>query len=152
MVSPPPPIFIATDNQTGGVLGFYCAHQYAHTRNDSTGNLMPYALKGIDVALFSVFKSLGLEVKVRPVLDPEDFDEYEGAPYEEYERSFYQEDWRTGKRTYNDEEAWKNRLTEGEFMKQRGVITRAGEDFHSIKLSGVGGYDGAGWQEIVDVS
>ena len=31
--------------------------------------LMPFALKGIDLAVFSVFRSLGLKVIVRPMLD-----------------------------------------------------------------------------------
>ncbi|KAH6719680.1 hypothetical protein BKA61DRAFT_707506 [Leptodontidium sp. MPI-SDFR-AT-0119] len=52
----------------GGTLGFYCAHQYAHTRK-VTDQLMPYALKGIDAVLFAVFSSLGVKVHVRPVLD-----------------------------------------------------------------------------------
>ncbi|PVH74564.1 hypothetical protein DL98DRAFT_351955, partial [Cadophora sp. DSE1049] len=52
----------------GGTLGFYCAHQYAHTRK-VTNQLMPHALKGIDAVLFAVFSSLGVKVYVRPVLD-----------------------------------------------------------------------------------
>lgn len=52
----------------GGTIGFYCAHQYAHTR-DNTEKLMPYALKGIDVAIFAVFRALGLRVIVRPIIE-----------------------------------------------------------------------------------
>ena len=132
-------------------MGFYCAHQYAHARNDSTGRLMPYALKGIDVALFSVFKSLGLKVSVRPVLDPKGLDGYDESRYDQYERSFYNWDRHTGNGRYEDPEKWENRLTEKEFAKRRGVRTRAGKDFHSIKLSDVGDYD-QGWEEIMEVN
>ncbi|TVY33603.1 hypothetical protein LSUB1_G007087 [Lachnellula subtilissima] len=53
--------------RTGGTMGFYCAHMYAHNHK-ATEKLMPFALKGIDVAIFSVFLKLGLKVSVRPVL------------------------------------------------------------------------------------
>lgn len=56
--------------KNGGILGFHCTHQYAHT--DGTANRrLPHALKGIDVVLYSVFRSLGLKVHVRPVLEQE---------------------------------------------------------------------------------
>ncbi|KAL2064514.1 hypothetical protein VTL71DRAFT_3651 [Oculimacula yallundae] len=57
----------------GGTLGFYCAHQYAHTR-EGTDQLMPYALKGIDAVLFAVFNSLGVSVRLRPVLENDIFE------------------------------------------------------------------------------
>ncbi|KAH7360852.1 hypothetical protein BKA65DRAFT_547562 [Rhexocercosporidium sp. MPI-PUGE-AT-0058] len=60
----------------GGTLGFYCAHQYAHTRK-ATDQLMPYALKGIDAVLFAVFSNLGVKVHVRPVLDNDAWSEEE---------------------------------------------------------------------------
>jgi len=59
----------------GGTLGFHCAHQYAHTNNTANKRL-PHALKGIDVVIFTIFKSLGLKTEVRPVLD-EEFNEEE---------------------------------------------------------------------------
>ena len=56
--------------KNGGILGFHCAHQYAHT--DRTANQrLPHALKGIDVVLFTIFRTLGLTVHVRPILDKE---------------------------------------------------------------------------------
>ena len=30
---------------------------------------LPFALKGVDVVIYTVFRSLGLEVEIRPVLD-----------------------------------------------------------------------------------
>lgn len=54
--------------EQGGTLGFYCAHQYAHATNDAN-NRLPWALKGVDVVIFMVFQSLGLEVRVRPVME-----------------------------------------------------------------------------------
>lgn len=46
---------------------------------------MPFALKGLDVAIFSVFGELGLKVSVRPMiqLDDDDFrDPYENDDYD----------------------------------------------------------------------
>jgi hypothetical protein len=76
-----------TDNisvYTGGTLGFYCAHKYAHTRQGMK-NLMPFALKGIDVAVFSVFRSLGLNVSVRPILDTSNLEWMDGTASSEEE-------------------------------------------------------------------
>lgn len=57
-------------------------HQYAHNQHKTT-SLMPYAPKGVDAAIFSVFRSLGLTVKVRPVLNNSDFTEIEEFYYEQ---------------------------------------------------------------------
>jgi hypothetical protein len=38
---------------------------------------LPFALKGVDVVIYTVFRSLGLEVEIRPVLGdppPRDYD------------------------------------------------------------------------------
>jgi hypothetical protein len=51
----------------GGVLGFCCAHQYAHTNSSSTIRI-PHVLKGMDMALYAVFRALGLRLDVLPVL------------------------------------------------------------------------------------
>lgn len=56
--------------KSGEILGFHCAHQYAHTDGIANQRL-PHALKGIDVALFTIFRALGLTVHVRPVLEEE---------------------------------------------------------------------------------
>lgn len=52
----------------GGTLGFHCRHAYAHTDDDCAAAL-PFALKGVDVIVYTVFRSLGLVVSVRPVLE-----------------------------------------------------------------------------------
>jgi hypothetical protein len=53
---------------SGGVLGFFCSHSYAHTSNTAAVDL-PRKLKGSDIVLFSVLQSLGLLVEVLPVLE-----------------------------------------------------------------------------------
>lgn len=50
---------------TGGYLGFFCAHAYAHTNAQTTR--IPDMLKGIDMAIWETFTDLGLEIMVRPV-------------------------------------------------------------------------------------
>lgn len=52
----------------GGVLGIYCSHAYAHSSGFATRSL-PRSLKGSDLVLYSIFKSLGIEVKVLPVIE-----------------------------------------------------------------------------------
>lgn len=61
----------------GGVLGIYCSHAYPHA-TDIAEHLLPRGLKGADLALFSVLKSFGLGVVVRPVLQKKD-DPYHDA-------------------------------------------------------------------------
>jgi hypothetical protein len=111
---------------TGGTLGFYCAHKYAHTRTGMQ-NLMPFALKGIDVVLFSVFRSLGFNVTVRPILDSDALRYCEETlcyiDFEEYKREH--------KRADEDEFTRK-------WYERRGDITRVGDGFHGLKLSNDG--------------
>ncbi|KAH6720139.1 hypothetical protein BKA61DRAFT_708256 [Leptodontidium sp. MPI-SDFR-AT-0119] len=57
----------------GGTLGYYCQYPYSHN-SPRMGKRLPHALQGVDMVLYSVFKSLGLEVQVRPILDREDLD------------------------------------------------------------------------------
>lgn len=52
----------------GGMLGFYCQHAYAHTNRDLSSRL-PYALKGVDAHIYSIFHHVGLETKIRPVME-----------------------------------------------------------------------------------
>ncbi|PGH00568.1 hypothetical protein AJ79_08171 [Helicocarpus griseus UAMH5409] len=52
----------------GGVLGFFCSHSYAHT-TESSARSMTRLLKGSDMAIFAVLKALGIDAKVRPVLE-----------------------------------------------------------------------------------
>lgn len=52
----------------GGTFGFHCIHRYAHTGKD-TDELMPFALKGMDATVYTVFEALGANVSVRPLID-----------------------------------------------------------------------------------
>ncbi|KAL2871859.1 uncharacterized protein BJX67DRAFT_376715 [Aspergillus lucknowensis] len=51
----------------GGTVGIYCSHAYPHS-SEIARALLPRGLKGSDLVVYSVFKSLGIEVQVRPVL------------------------------------------------------------------------------------
>ncbi|KAF2635634.1 hypothetical protein P280DRAFT_436898 [Massarina eburnea CBS 473.64] len=51
----------------GGYLGVGCQHAYAHSTPKGISSL-PGVLKGSDMAVYSVFKALGLDVTIRPVL------------------------------------------------------------------------------------
>jgi hypothetical protein len=93
--------------KTGGVLGFHCTHQYAHT-NGTADRRLPHALKGIDVVLYSVFRSLGLKVHVRPVLE-EEFSEEE-----------------------NSDLRWSDRSDE--YVSQKQTITRAAPHFRKTVM------------------
>ncbi|KAK3380993.1 hypothetical protein B0H63DRAFT_560784 [Podospora didyma] len=55
----------------GGYLGVYCSHAYAHSTAEGA-RALPAVLKGSDMAVFAVFRALGLPVKVRAVLDDDD--------------------------------------------------------------------------------
>ncbi|TGO13033.1 hypothetical protein BTUL_0078g00420 [Botrytis tulipae] len=89
----------------GGVIGFYCDHLYAHTQDD-TDDIMPYALKGIDMAIFNTFQSLGLVVKACPVLCMDDYLEDEehitraGTRFHRVEESAFNEEYKDDLRRY----------------------------------------------------
>jgi len=53
----------------------------------STSALLPFALKGIDLALFTIFRSLGLSVTARPMLD-EDDEELSSIDERRFEQEF----------------------------------------------------------------
>ena len=74
----------------GGVLGMFCAHAYPTTSNLAQ-ILLPQALKGADLALYSSFESLGLEVEILPVLEDEEgyFTTNGGSSYYSYGDSGY---------------------------------------------------------------
>jgi hypothetical protein len=111
---------------------------------------MPYALKGIDVALFSVFKSLGLEVFACPLLGPSEFDNYESLYYW-YKESFYEYDQETGLRVRKEGKKWQNMLSRAEFDKERGWRSRVGDDFYPLTLCDNGG-DDESWPRTMQVS
>ena len=52
---------------SGGILGFYCHHQYAHSQQSGRKSI-PGAFKGVDLAVFSVFSALGLNVGIHPII------------------------------------------------------------------------------------
>ncbi|KAI9873288.1 MAG: hypothetical protein M1830_000577 [Pleopsidium flavum] len=54
--------------KAGGVLGFFCSHEYAHTHGAPPVRL-PRSLKGVDMALYVVFRALGLKIEVLPILE-----------------------------------------------------------------------------------
>jgi hypothetical protein len=54
--------------RTGGYLGIGCQHAYAHSTEQGAQEL-PAILKGSDMAVYSIFKALGLQVVVRPIFD-----------------------------------------------------------------------------------
>ncbi|KAJ4299289.1 hypothetical protein N0V90_004533 [Kalmusia sp. IMI 367209] len=65
----------------GGTLGVFCQHAYAHSTPEGI-EALPGVLKGSDMAVYSVFLALGLNVCIRPVLDlfpSEFFREWEWA-------------------------------------------------------------------------
>ncbi|KAJ5483787.1 hypothetical protein N7530_003033 [Penicillium desertorum] len=53
--------------EDGGALGFFCSHAYPHA-SDEAPMLLPRALKGSDLVLYSVFKSLGIQIDALPVV------------------------------------------------------------------------------------
>ncbi|CAG7952459.1 unnamed protein product [Penicillium salamii] len=55
----------------GGTLGIYCSHAYPHT-SEGFKNLLPNALKGADMQVFSIFSHLGMDAEFRPVYNPPD--------------------------------------------------------------------------------
>jgi hypothetical protein len=68
----------------GGLLGVYCQHAYAQNTPEG-GAQLPGILKGADMAVYEVFRALGLKVEVRPVLD-------HLADYEDYWEEYYEDD------------------------------------------------------------
>ena len=51
----------------GGLLGFFCHHQYAHARESGRKSL-PRAFKGVDLAVYTVFNSLGYKAGIHPIV------------------------------------------------------------------------------------
>ena len=94
-------------------MGFYCSHTYAHTLKN-TESLMPYALKGVDATLFSVFHVLGMNVIVRPILGNDAWEEYDEDTCGGYE---------------SDPDDW------SENWEERKAVTRVGKEFTSIVVA-----------------
>ncbi|AEO61173.1 hypothetical protein MYCTH_2311077 [Thermothelomyces thermophilus ATCC 42464] len=52
----------------GGYLGYNCSHVYPHTSKTNLNFLAPDNLKGADMLMYEIFRSLGLKVSFRPVV------------------------------------------------------------------------------------
>jgi hypothetical protein len=55
-------------SKIGGLLGKYCSHAYAHATEEGIQSL-PAVLKGSDMVTYETFKSLGIQVDIRPELE-----------------------------------------------------------------------------------
>jgi hypothetical protein len=53
---------------TGGYLGYNCSHVYPHTSKTKLNFLAPDNLKGADMLMYEIFRSLGLKVSFRPAV------------------------------------------------------------------------------------
>ena len=109
-------------------MGFYCSHTYAHTLKN-TESLMPYALKGVDATLFSVFHALGMTVIVRPILGNDAWEEYDEDAYDGDESD--PDDW---------SEKW----------EERKAVTRVGKEFTSIIVADERSEEGEDPSEVSD--
>ncbi|SPQ20420.1 395e13ec-bd05-4163-82fc-4c0ce8aa25bc [Thermothielavioides terrestris] len=54
--------------EKGGYLGYNCSHAYPHTSRTKLNFLAPDNLKGADMLMYEIFRSLGLKVSFRPVV------------------------------------------------------------------------------------
>ncbi|KAK3896757.1 hypothetical protein C8A05DRAFT_20335 [Staphylotrichum tortipilum] len=52
--------------RNGGYLGYNCSHIYPHTSKTKLNFLAPDNLKGADMMMYEIFRSLGLKVSFRP--------------------------------------------------------------------------------------
>ncbi|PYI16592.1 hypothetical protein BO99DRAFT_217958 [Aspergillus violaceofuscus CBS 115571] len=96
--------------EQGGVLGMFCSHAYAHTSNDAHVRL-PRALKGADLVVYSVLKSLGAEVSVLPVLGDDD-----RAVCDDWEEAYYNTSMYQGLQTYFKEGGELPKIKTDEFL------------------------------------
>ncbi|KAL2074629.1 hypothetical protein VTL71DRAFT_8407 [Oculimacula yallundae] len=106
----------------GGILGYYCRHPYSHT-SPKMGKRLPSALQGVDMVLYSVFKSLGLKPQVGPILDPSDI---QGVAENQFERVYGDE-----YDMYGDDEDIYDEFMEG---RQRCYGCQIGEAFHELRI------------------
>lgn len=62
-------------SDTGGYLGYNRRHVYPHTSNTKRNFLAPDNLKGADILMYEIFRSLGLKISFRSaVTDPHYYD------------------------------------------------------------------------------
>ena len=60
----------------GGTLGFFCSHAYTHA-SDEAPMLLPRALKGPDLVLYSVFQYFGIQIDVLLVIFENNYGSYD---------------------------------------------------------------------------
>jgi hypothetical protein len=68
--------------RTGGLLGKYCSHAYAHATEEGI-KALPAVLKGSDMVTYETFKSLGIQVDIRPELEMDSSKWYYGSKDED---------------------------------------------------------------------
>lgn len=56
----------------GGHIGYHCSNIYPHTTSTKLHFMAPDNLKGADMAMYSIFGSLGLKVSFRPAMERDD--------------------------------------------------------------------------------
>jgi hypothetical protein len=61
-------VWLADPDDAGGYLGYNCSHAYPHTSRTKLNFLAPDNLKGADMLMYEIFRSLGLKVSFRPVV------------------------------------------------------------------------------------
>ena len=64
--------------RTGGYLGYNCSHVYPHTSRTKLNFLAPDNLKGADMVMYEIFRSLGLKVSFRPAATELHYSYYNG--------------------------------------------------------------------------
>jgi hypothetical protein len=146
-------VFIA-DTASGGRLGVYCRYSYSHTSLNAK-NVMPCALQGIDVVLYSTFRTLGLKPEVRPLLDPSTMEDLVGGwddMYASLDDVFYQhekEDYKQHPLRFAEllgferEEMEKSGtypdfLSYEEWKRKKANASRVGMDFHPLRCCETG--------------
>ncbi|KAH8781759.1 hypothetical protein F5882DRAFT_143692 [Hyaloscypha sp. PMI_1271] len=124
----------------GGVLGFYCQYPYPHA-SSNTAKQLPSSLQGVDMVVYSVFKSLSLKTEILPLLDLSPLDEMDETEYEREEEYYHDDPW-----SYIDdydfgddfpecESCYPDFPTFEEWKAKRPRIDRVGTKLHSLRFS-----------------
>ena len=71
------------DRKPGGHLGYHCNHVYPHTTKNKLNFLAPDNLKGADMLIYEIFRSMGLKVAFRPTVNDLKYSWYAGEEREE---------------------------------------------------------------------
>lgn len=100
---------------------------------DHSSRRLPFALKGLDVIIYTVFRQLGLEVNFRPVLE-------DAASDDEWMEECDSDD------VHSD--ASSDVSSEGETEKRRGPAAMVGTGMHEIQITERGGDESEAIQEV----